>query len=271
MKITLIINDLSDPRAANFGKLFGRITDTEVFSVSAGGGLWVRLDSEGLMGPPLELQDRPSRVDVLLVHGSDWDTCLPAARTQLSDGIAGGTFIFNGPGDPPRKESAIRILRPTNPFTLSDRDANQIVAYATNPSAAIPSCCAYPAHTLIALEILCHGYRAVHADSSLHGLEQFSAEQIAGLRDRCEKTEKGMWWQNGLQLKTLDELKDRLQGENVPNGDIIQVCSKLKAVVKSINEIGPHVNLSGDPLTQKEQKALSDVRELHDLVGRILK
>jgi len=231
--------------------LFGRLENVEAFLVITHGAEWVKLGVDGPKGAALNKQDCPTQVDALLVHGGDWDTCLPAAKAQLSQGI-GTTFIFNATGNPPRKKDTIRILRATQPFDLSERDARQLIQYVQKSSAMLPSCCVATPRTLIALDILCQGYRATHGDSSLAGFEGLSPERNDALQDRSDQTEDFLWWLKGLQLKSVDELTGRLQGENIPETEIANIYATVKVM-------------------SLEKNALSAVKDLHALVSEILK
>jgi hypothetical protein len=267
-KIVLVIKDIDDSRVREFGKWFSCNTDAEVFLVFERGD-WVLLDSHGADGEVIESQDRPKRADALLVHESNWDEFLPGVKKQLSEGISGRVFVFNSPGDPKCKEDAIRILRSTNPFTLPERDAQQLIKSATDPNAALPSCCTRSASTLRALDFLCQGFRATHNDSSLPGLDGLSSEQREAWMALGGKTEKMEWWLDGIQIESLIELDHRLKQEEVSDVDRENVRSKLKAVEETLNAIDGRETPQLNNISGKLQ-ALESVRELNIVLKEIL-
>lgn len=269
LQIALVVNDSSDSRVADFGRLLGTYPSVALFLVSAKGKEWTKLNSRGEMGPPLDDPIRPKKADVMLVHESDWDSCFSEAKKQVS-GECGRVYVFNAPGSPRHKEGATRILSSTNPFALTGRDAEQLMRYATESNAPIPTCCAKPAQTLIALDILCQCYRAAHADGSLQGFADLDTDRTAALREKGARTESPDWWRTGLGLTTFLELSPRLKEDKVSPEDNVQLCSKLTEVKDAIESVGKSKGSSIEVVTKEEAGALERVKELHDLVKSAL-
>lgn len=234
MTVAIVIDDVKDPRLGEFGRLFGQISGVRCFASYSKGTGWCLVAADGTPGVSLDEESRPQRADVTLVHASDWDDSISRVRQQLSLGI-GKEFVFNETGDPSQRPPAIRIVRPTKPFRLGPVDAEQILTFATNPLGPLPRCCARPSMTLIALDILCQGYRATHGDQTLCGLSQLPAEQRQMVKQEAETTEDPTWWTKNLRLACGAALRDQLLTEGLSPRDVDCVHQHFEAAMGAMS------------------------------------
>lgn len=232
MKVALVIKYYKDQRCTSFGKLFGGLGHDTVLAYGDG-RKWAPIDAEtGAVLAPLSSEQRPTRVDCVLIHGSDYDDSWPQAKAQLKDGY-GKAYIFNASGDPPTKDGMIRILRSTNPFGLTPKHATELCDHAADTSAfaPLPSCCVHTAKHLIALDILCQGYLFAHglligAPGSKSGF--LTPEARKRIKLSTESTE---WWLRGLGVQSLEELPAKFQEEELPPASAEEVANKLHAAL----------------------------------------
>lgn len=233
MKAALVINTPgNDDRIKAFASFWlADQQDAALFLASGDGTNWCSLSSDGAQGRPLLSDSKPTQVDCLFVHGNDFNS-MKEVKEQLSAGWAAG-FIFNGPGNPPSKDGFIRILRSTSPFSLTPKHREEIVSYAEecgkgaggNP--VLPSCCLAAAKYLVAVDILAQGFLCAHGllDDGIPA-DEMNEERRIHLR---KITSEWAWWQRGLALEKIDDLKDKLVGDKVSVADAKLVVDSVKA------------------------------------------
>lgn len=243
MMIAIVIDSINDQRVALLAKLFGN-QEHHTVVVYERGENWALCNAEGKVGQRLGAGNIPTSVGCVFVHGSD-SSSWEKAKTKLGGGF-GKLFVFDSSGNPPGMEKGICILRSTNPFSLTEKDAAEICKYATDTSgtAPLPSCCRRAAKHLIALDILCQGYLVAH------GLLGGSLEVASASNERppFKPTAKpSEWWLRGLQVSSFEELNDVLTVENVPKANAEEVVGNLRKA--------PNVN-------QKEEHLVVKLREL---------
>ena len=93
-----------------------------------------------------------------------------------------------------------------------------------------------PRHTLIALDILCQGFRVAHGDATLSGISGIGSQSLQGLSLQARATEKNAWWLGGLGVVSLDELKVRLRDEKVSRS----ACDKIIEEMNQASSAGPN-------------------------------
>ena len=261
--ILIVVDRDSDSRIASLAKL---LDDSTIVLVSDEGSRWDRLDATGSKAAELVADERPRTVDAMLVHGSDWASSIDNVRKQLS-GAPARTFVFNASGDPPVFRDAIRILRRTNPFELTKRDAEQLVAFAVAQRPALPDCCRQLAKSPIALDILCQGFRAAHGDSSLPGLSGLPPERLELAREHVASTERIGWWLAGLGTDSVNGVSRLLVEESVASDDAVRIGTGLQKVVDALDDVArPHRELGADDIG----RALTAVTNLQRLLQPLL-
>ncbi|MEI6392520.1 MAG: hypothetical protein WCT12_15615 [Verrucomicrobiota bacterium] len=103
-------------------------------------------------------------------------------------------------------------------FVIDDFDSLKSYVEASSPEKLkdlAPSDWIRPRHTLIALDILCQGFRVAHEDTTLLGISGIGSQSLQGLSLQARATEKDAWWLGGLGVASLNELKIRLCVEKV--------------------------------------------------------
>jgi len=216
--IVIVINDYADNRISSFAHLFN-IEDISCYFAHSDGNQWNIFHGDKNAFFPLIQKDRPTSAKATIVHASDWNQSILSVKKQLSHGL-GKIFVFNGPGDPPSMNDAARIVKATIPFELNPQDAAQLIDFVINNDRTIPACCKENGkgkrNTLVAIDILCQGFRAVHGDESLSGFSALfsrSPKYLEGIRQFASTTRSSQWWLSNLQLENSSKLKDRLRKE----------------------------------------------------------
>jgi hypothetical protein len=236
MNAALVINlSGNDARIKGFARFWLENEPSDVLWLLSGDGTsWSDLSADGDQGTPLQKDERPTCVDCIFVHGSDFDSSMEKVRNQLTAGWTAG-FIFNSPGDPPSKDDFIRILRPTaDPFGLTSKHRDEIVGYikelgkGTGVVPPLPSCCHESAKHLVALDILAQGYLFTHGLLEAASVPGNSPDADLW-KQRRKRTESTDWWLRGLSLGSLDELQKELLDDQVAEVHARKVVELLNA------------------------------------------
>ncbi len=208
MNTVLVISDRKDSRVKDFADIFAGLGH-ELILASGNGITWCKVGPNGAFGPLLAHALRPDLATVLLVHRSDFKESRENLSKQLTKGWGKG-FVFNSPGDPASIEGFIRILRPTKPFSLTAKHAQEICEFASDitGSKPLPTCCCVETEKqhLIALDILCQGYLVARNRTDLLG---FKATQLPNWKAVPENiaqiVSEPEWWRRPFDGISLED------------------------------------------------------------------